>query len=72
MYFLPTLKFIYVLWPLAICTVSIQERFLIKSGLEWRAYSKVWIISDILNSLQLIHFLGQKECILGCSYKKAT
>ena len=27
------LKFIYVLWPLALCMVSIQERFLIKSGL---------------------------------------
>ena len=27
------LKSIYVLWPLALCMVSIQEQFLIKSGL---------------------------------------
>ena len=32
-FFTPFLKTIYVLWPLALCMVSIQERFLIKSGL---------------------------------------
>ena len=30
------LKFIYVLWRLALCMVSIQRQFVIKSGLYWR------------------------------------
>ena len=33
------LQFIYALWPLVLCMVSIQEWFLIKSGLLCRAYS---------------------------------
>ena len=33
------LQFIYALWPLVVCMVSIQEWFLIKSGLLCRAYS---------------------------------
>ena len=44
-FFTPFPKTIYVLWPLALCMACIQEWLLIKSGLWWRAYSRLFQFS---------------------------
>ena len=40
---------------LILCTIGIQEQFVIKSGLWWRAYGNVWC-NEKLNQTQYLWF----------------
>ena len=77
-YFYPLFEVhLCTLCTLALCIVSIQERFLIKSGLQWHAYgsqnilripngtAKELIFKNILHSVtRFQNFMQPKQCFL--------
>ena len=59
---------------LALCMVSIQEQFLIKSGLQWRSYGRLFLVNGYLLHVPR---LSSHQCVkfsdsLNCKYVRFT